>query len=175
DPELSEMKLDFDREVNSIQNAVESAGYAFDRYWFPWRLADHEPRTADEQSERVESRRRLPGLLLFRRMQDKVESSLRNRDLAVFLVGETPTSGIVPGQIKNAIRFGQFSTREGPIRIAGPGYSGSFASLSQLIDEDQRYRVRTWTSDFTSHTDFHKAWPKVDLGTTTSSSLAEIT
>jgi hypothetical protein len=176
DPELSELKLDFDREVNSIQNAVESAGYAFDRYWFPWKLADQEPRTADEQSERIESRRRLPGLLLFRRLRDKVESSATNKDLVVFLVGETPTSGIVPGQFKNAIRFGQFSTAGGPIRIAGPGYSGSFASLSQLIDDNRQYSVRTWTGDSASQRDFQRAHPhQEDLLTTNDSSLTTIT
>src|SRR4051812_38223005 len=36
DPERSNLKLDFDRELEAIQNAAESAGYQIERFWFPW-------------------------------------------------------------------------------------------------------------------------------------------
>jgi hypothetical protein len=152
DPELSGIKLNFDREISSIQNAVESAGYHFDRYFFPWRLRDPVADSQPQPAQELQSRRNLPGMLLFRASAD-IANGQKHKDLVVFLVGETPTSGVVSGQFKTALRFGEFSTVQVPIKIAGPGFSGSFASLARIIDKRQ-YQFFTWTYDWPSEYEF---------------------
>lgn len=37
DPENSNIKLDFDRQIEMILLAAQKAGYKFERYWLPWR------------------------------------------------------------------------------------------------------------------------------------------
>ncbi len=184
DPELSQMQLDFDREIESVQNAAESCGYHFDRYWFSWRpdeqhgSADQnsaEQNSKDSQTSEIEERRNLPSVLLFRNGDHP--SPGHDKPLAVFLVGETPTSGIVSAQFNSAIRFGRLSTpqvRNDVIKIAGPGFSGSFSSLLRLTDKDQRYIVRTWTADFGSQGAFHEKRPEAHLRTTNDPSVIKL-
>ena len=83
DPELSELRLDFDREVNTIQNAVEAGGYHFDRFWFPWR--DSVSNQTAGQRTAANGRRTLPGLLLFRNRYHALKGSVPcHRDVAAF-------------------------------------------------------------------------------------------
>lgn len=170
DPELCDLKLNFDREVNSLQNAAESAGYHFDRYWFPWKDADAAKSSGNEDQE-DDSRRNLPGILLFRASPENLDpQTKRAEDLVVFLVGETPTSGIAAAPFKNAVRLGEFSKREVPIKIAGPGFSGSFPSLEKVLDGEQPAEIYTWTSDSQSQTVFQTDRPKAKLKASTDSS-----
>ncbi len=204
DPEHSNLKLDFDRELESIQLAAQNSDYQFERYWLPWRFADtdgiakeppHSVRFGADssgQSEAViaaeaDSRREiLPGVLLFHRKTDVL---LSDRPLAVFLVAETPNSGILPDQFRSAISYGKALSQGEPasrrqLHILGPAYSGSFPSLSKLIapfaesHEFAQVRLRSWTSDRESQLRFEKGFAGhpgfVDFRTTRASSLSAI-
>ena len=179
DPEHSNLKLDFDRDLEAIQLAAAKGGYQFERYWLPWQseaasekekpyilrpeLINPKEMTGESKGFRVfqerESRSALPGVLLFR--------NGNAAPLAVFLVSEHPTAGIAPEEFRNAVRFGKALSRlagtadDDHLRIIGPGFSGSLATLSTLINVQSppftEIFVRTWTQDHASHEDFRKS------------------
>ncbi len=124
DPQQTRLTLFFDRAIESIQRAAESAGYIFDSYWFPWRPTDKQP--AGEAQEFSDQ----PGALLFR--------SGSGRFLMVFVVGESPVSGIRRLAFLNAIDYVTAlspSGSVGTVRISGPNFSGSLVSLQKAIDD----------------------------------------
>lgn len=176
DPEHSLLTLNFDREIEAIQLAATDAGYQFERHWFPWHTAttrqveksDKDANyavtlhpfsaTATISLPRNDEARDLPGVLLFRK-------SPPGHPLAIFLVGETPTGGISAAQFRTAVSLGRSLSREesgnDQLRLIGPGFSGSFASLQQLIGSENPsfgdLSISTWTSDHRSHKNFKPA------------------
>ncbi|MDQ2712467.1 MAG: hypothetical protein M3Y24_09615 [Acidobacteriota bacterium] len=204
DPEHSNLRLDFDRELESIQLAAQNSGYQFERYWLPWRSEDgngngkeqpHSLQFGEDSEGRFEARiategdsRReiLPGVLLFHRKDDAL---LKAPPLAIFLVGETPNSGILPDQFRSALCYGKALSPGKPasdrqLQILGPAYSGSFPSLAKLITslaeshEFTQAHLRSWTSDRDSQLRFEKAFAGnpgfIDFRTTRASSLSAI-
>ncbi|MCU1294832.1 MAG: hypothetical protein JWP08_3682, partial [Bryobacterales bacterium] len=181
DPERSNLKLDFDRQLEAIQNAAESAGYQFERFWFPWHSEQAALPALDKLSEGAQAAETsgLPGVLLFR--QPGKDSS-RVPGLAIFLVGETPTSGINPAQFRYAACLGsslhQAETEHSALHIIGPGYSASFDSLAALAKNYDQLTVRSWTSDLNSQQQFRMQMggrgSQLDLKTTRTSSVVSI-
>jgi hypothetical protein len=152
DPELTHMALSFDRYIESITWAVEDGDgdeerYTLDGFWFPWRVNDKEETDPEKRkAAQADQEKRLakPGLLLFRRRADPNQLDLSNRLLLVFLVGETPTSGINRVAFHNAWNYAtNLKTKDlnicpsGAVScmgILGPSFSGSVPSLSRLLD-----------------------------------------
>jgi len=148
DPELTHLSLFFDRNIESITWAAADGDlgderYLFNGYWFPWRppsgqdSGSAKPETNEKEREaRVSS----PGLLLFRGFRDP------HKLLLVFLVGETPTSGINRVAFRSAWTYADaLKNRDLPIcqqkenegscmGIVGPTFTGSLASLQLLLD-----------------------------------------
>jgi hypothetical protein len=146
DPIRTHMALTFDRTLEGFQLAAQDAGYVIDRYWLPWSIEGTMPAGSDsskassqqdphDQAER-ERRAGEPGLLLLRRDRGPSQSL----DLLfVFLVADTPTGGIDGNQLKNAVKYiaevcGTPCTSVDPIRVVGPSFSGSVASLRRLAE-----------------------------------------
>ena len=132
DPINSHLPLVFDRNVESIQLAAQAVGYVFDRYYFPWEQeVAREEADLDKRRKMEEERKKQvaqPGVLLFRSSGDLSE---HNNPLVVFLVLETPTSGVNQTAFANAMSF--ISRRGQKIPILGPGFSGSFPSLLEAM------------------------------------------
>jgi hypothetical protein len=140
DPAQTNLQLRFDRMIDGLQLAAESASYVIDHYWLPWEppptieYADYASRKAAEQDR--QEKQRQPGLLLFRwngpRTKDKPET------LFVFLVSDTATLGVNGRQFKNAVEYTKVicgsltSCGQNLITIIGPTFSGSLASLRHL-------------------------------------------
>lgn len=176
DPEHSNLKLDFDRHIETIQLAAAGEGYRFERFWFPWatekaasqpyypvRAPDLGADTqrmlsvlASYQRQGVEG---LPGVLLFRNPSG-------GDPLAVFLVSESPTAGISADEFRNATCLGRTLSKLGgrpqndDLRVIGPGLSGSLQSLMTLINlqlpQFRKVVIRSWTSDANSHQEFRR-------------------
>ncbi len=151
DPKDSQLDYLFDRSINSIQRAAETAGYTFDRYSFPWDRGSGSPASppAEQRSQRE------PGIILFRNFEQKSgdPTNYQAKLLLVFLVGETPTYGIHKAALINALNqissLRSLSTISEPakisacsfnqsadalsIRIMGPSFSGSAASLALTL------------------------------------------
>jgi hypothetical protein len=158
-PELTHLSLTFDRYVESITWAVSDGdlrneSYTFDSYWFPWRpdqKEETEPEKRKSAEKEREKRSNMPGLLLFRRnpaTTDKSHAHPEKELLLVFLVGETPTSGInrvafnaawnyvdkLADQELPVCRAAQSNSKK-CIGILGPSFTGSLASLRLLLDK----------------------------------------
>jgi hypothetical protein len=148
-PELTHLSLSFDRYVESITWALDDGdldkeSYSFDSYWFPWRTD-----LKEETSER-EKRSDTPGILLFRRNLQHPDANYPHPEkdlLLVFLVGETPTSGINRAAFDKAWTYATRladtelpicrkanSTSKPCVAIVGPSFTGSLPSLKRVLE-----------------------------------------
>ena len=137
----------FDSFVESLESAAEASGYTLDRFALPW-LEKGNGAADDVPSWRLTLYESVPGLILFRDPQNQ-------KLLLVFLVGETPTTGIHKRAMFSALeQMAQFypwdpkhadlpqafprTTDSGPVdtlRVMGPSFSGSAASLRFVLDK----------------------------------------
>ena len=148
DPVRTHMALTFDRTLEGFQLAAQDAGYIIDRYWLPWSVTgtttsgSESSKSSSDPSEDArdaaerERRASEPGLLLLRHSG---QSATAPPLVFAFLVSDTPTAGIQGRQFANAVRYvGDVCTvqcaGDGTIRIVGPSFSGSLASLHKLTD-----------------------------------------
>ena len=146
DPIDSRLPNFFDTFVESIASAAEASGYTLDRFAFPWTEAD-----ATGQKGQPLWRQTIhdsnPGLILFRNPRQQ-------ELLLVFVVGETPTTGIHKQALFSALdQMAQFYpwdphhaelppefptikslSASGGLRIMGPAFSGSAVSLRFVLD-----------------------------------------
>lgn len=143
DPNATQMRLDFDRDIVAIQRAAAAEHYLYTRFWFPWRGNDWTPDRNDDP-EAETRRRQEPGILCFRK-QSSDETTDR---LFVLLVGETPTSGANRIQLGHALSYDEQLTghqkedsdTSGPglsesnqIDISGPHFSASFKPIRDVL------------------------------------------
>src|SRR5262249_2029744 len=117
-----------DHYVDAIQRACEESDWEFDRFSLPWRTAKDDSSPAPKGGRAWNT----PGVLLFRH-------SASDRLLIVYLIGETPTSGVHKVALRNALdEVSELSAvnshLDQPIarnvRIMGPAFSGSAVSLA---------------------------------------------
>ena len=124
DPELSESKAPFSAVLEGVEEAVQlgraDQGFAGrlvrDREWLPWTV-EATAKCAD----------RAPGVLIFRPPQAQSRPPL-----VVLLVGETPTWGVRERQLRAALSLVP-ETNELPLKVLGPTFSGTAASLLALF------------------------------------------
>jgi len=139
DPLHTHFSLSFDRLVEALQQSSQDEGYDYDSSWLPWET--EEPSLAllkdqDDADDRKEKREDQPGILLFR---GRGKSPYQNA-LVVFIVGEESTRGIHRPQFENAvawIRALQPSNNRTSVAILGPTFSGSFPSLTALLEKTE--------------------------------------
>jgi hypothetical protein len=155
DPLHTRLALVFDRSIEAIQEAAERDHYAFDRAIFPWdRTPPAQPDDVDKRREAAEVQKdaeAYPGLLIFRGPNPDPTSSTAEypAPLFVFVVGETPTSGVRKKQFQHAIEImkqirdgnqpaavsapGARAAKPRPLLILGPSSSGSLRSLKREL------------------------------------------
>ena len=165
DPVNSRLPNFFDSFAESIESAAEAAGYTLDRFALPW-TEEGEKGQKSPPLWRHTLYDSVPGLILFRGGQ---------KLFLVFLVGETPTTGIHKQAMFSALdQMAQFYpwdphhrdlppmfpevARSGPndtFRILGPSFSGSVVSLrfaleswlaSRSNSSDLRFQIITGTA-----------------------------
>ncbi|MGA3041432.1 MAG: hypothetical protein ABSF54_11665, partial [Bryobacteraceae bacterium] len=156
DPFHTRLALFTDHTIDAIRRGAGAAKWDFATQWLPWKdtvdpnEADPDKRAQERSGIRAQEQQ--PGVLVFR------HEDWRRGALLVFVVGETPTAGVNPGQFRIARAYMQAlcdPLRDaGAVRIAGPTFSGSFYSLAELIRQDQDqnsqpgriYRVHSGTA-----------------------------
>ena len=140
DPLYTHFSLLFDRFVEAIQQSAQDEGYVYDSSWLPWET--EEPSLAllkdqDDAEDRREKREAQPGMLLFR----SADQSAYQKALIIFIVGEESTRGIHRSQFENAVAWIKAlqppSEQRPTVAILGPTFSGSFASLADLLAKAQ--------------------------------------
>jgi hypothetical protein len=140
DPIESGLSNQLDDKIDSIQRAALAAGYVLDRYKLPWptpaEREGNEEEAKVDQSEPTNgppkpAKRSEPGVILFRHFSEP-------RLLVVFLVGESPTSGIHKESLARSLQQlcelrpllpADKPDNEAPIGVLGPTFSGSQTSL----------------------------------------------
>jgi hypothetical protein len=116
DPLDSRLNYMFDRNLDAIQRAIESADFVLDRFDFPWRedksrAGDKGDPAGDQKREAEPVHRLKPGVILYRsrklgiksRCPLEIEPRYPGRLLVLFIVGETPTAGVHKEALKNAL------------------------------------------------------------------------
>ena len=140
DPVDSHLANLFDPFLEAIQGAFEDCGFVLDRFSLPWDCAREGARlNSGRFANRIFARE--PGVMLFRSTgatsppKSPPESDREKLQLwVVFLVGETPTSGIQKESLASALNFIRkyHEWRKEPWKeqkIVGPTFSGSALSL----------------------------------------------
>ncbi|HZS53538.1 MAG TPA: hypothetical protein VFA65_03985 [Bryobacteraceae bacterium] len=137
DPLHTRMAMETDRCLDVIQQAAFRSGYELATQWLPWtaKAAEEKAESADANSSGLDLEK-LPGLIVFRPHFMPYSKDV-DRLLLIFIVGETPTAGINGFQFELARQaiFGLGSERPNDLLIAGPNFSGSFLSLTRLLEE----------------------------------------
>src|ERR1700691_259968 len=156
DPVESGLPSVFDDYVDSIEQAVSAERYDLDHFYNPWpspgelarkRKSDQSDDT-DDSSDESEAEKQLvpvyetqPGLILFRAPDQR-------RLLVVFLVGETPTTGVHKAAFEDALRQASelppsiCSNGANCLRVMGPSFSGSATSMRLAIAEWSDHRPK---------------------------------
>jgi hypothetical protein len=145
DPARTPMASSFDVAVDSIIRAAGDAGFRYDRFWLPWpqptagsRSKTGEAKPATTSYAEKDTGEHEPGVLLFRG-EDPEDIDQYPPLLIVFLVGETPTSGVHKTSFWEAAMIASEEPgRE--VRVLGPGFSGSVPSLRLVVSELRRER-----------------------------------
>jgi len=171
DPLGSHLALQFDRNIDAIERSAEAHGFRFERYWFPWNgilNSEHTTRIDSASDALKQQLREQPGILVFRQFDKNLPSSSNKNEtdtstyssrLIVFLVGETPTSGINKVAFTKAATYikqlrdrfrreqcGPTTTASAhdesnlcndtlPLAVLGPNFSGSFSTLYRALHD----------------------------------------
>lgn len=152
DPIYTHLSLFFDRNIDSIIKGAQASDFFFSRATMPWDNDEH-PDSADiklrtEEQVYREHREDFPGLMIFRAAPEAEGGKTlwhveKAETLFVLVVGETPTGGIRKGQFKNALRMireirgdDEIDPNLKNLRILGTTFSGSLASLKQILEQE---------------------------------------
>jgi len=147
DPLATHLALYFDRTVEAVGAAAQTCGFYFDHYWLPWQVPGNNAAAGDtSQDLRVNEildsfRVSQPGLMIFRATAGPGEACAASDPangpdhlLYVFLVSESPTTGINKTQFANAVSYARTLKGAAPtVHVVGPFFSGSVPSL-KLVD-----------------------------------------
>jgi len=150
DPIHSNFAPQFDRIMDAIIDAADDNKYVSSYYWLPWQTESK--KSKDEKSEAKSAELKPshePGLIIFKHVSDEAKpGESASPVLYLFLVGETPTSGIDGQQMQKALSYkkeidddGMLSKRSlrgttGELAVIGPIFSGSAASLKDALSTE---------------------------------------
>jgi hypothetical protein len=136
DPIHTHLSLLFDRDLDTLGDALQESGWEYETNWMPWSLEKAAAASGDHFLDReqqrlfLEGREQFPGVLLYR-PRDRSRPKLE-----IFLVGNSPTGGINRTQFHEALH--QLLLRaphQTELKILGPTFSGSGPSLRSLLAE----------------------------------------
>ncbi len=113
----------FDASLDALQRAAGGLGYVVDRFELP----DRDTTGASATSGNRRGHEKVPAAVLFRNHDDP------RRLLMVLIPLETATAGIHPEAFLSAIALASAWRPDGDVRILGPSFSGSTASLRRFL------------------------------------------
>ena len=141
DPQDSSLGYLFDRHVSAIQLAAQAAGYVPDHFYLPWLGKKSKDRNSiDKGQEEALANQREPGIILFRKRDEKSKSLL-----LVYIIGETPITGIQKAAFASAVSEINNICKSLPkqqntdecqtVRLLGPTFSGAADSLIIVLKQ----------------------------------------
>lgn len=149
DPYMTRLRLQFDRTIEAITWAAQDADYvSFRSHWIPWQVNDPDYSSLPDQKQSEEEQAKLrkqPGVLVF---------SGTDKNLAVFLVGESPTHAFDADQFRTAVNAaGNWASKSAtPLPVIGPCFSGTLAPLAAALRKDwkdRRFAILSGTANST--------------------------
>jgi hypothetical protein len=143
DPLHTRLSLEADRYLDAVQAGAFDARWELAAQWLPWAVKATQSGHDSDTASNIDLEQ-MPGLLVFR--HQLTAPSDVDPLLFMFVVGETPTSGINGFQFEAARRFINLLPGGHEISVLGPNFSGSFSSLTKLIETDNStsaYRIRS--------------------------------
>ncbi len=141
DPVHTHGALLFDRSIDAIEDALQDSGWDYQGSWMPWTTGTDKAEgdtIEDAEEERLfkGGREQYPGIILFR----PSASHKRERPLLLLILGDSPTTGVVASQFREAIGiFLKLSSDTEPLRILGPDYTGAEPSFYALLQHARDY------------------------------------
>ncbi len=149
-PVQTHLPLMFDRQIDVIQTAAQDTGFSYDDSWFPWYHSDKSYNTLADEEEAASRESQLqaqPGIMVFRRGISASDfGDPYAHGLIIFIVAEQPTGGVNDRQFTHAIQWItalRSKTPPDPLRIIGPTFSGSLASLYRELTVQNVYQGKT--------------------------------
>jgi len=134
-PTETNLALAFDHTVDALQDGLQEAGYLFDSAWIPWTVKEQRGSFDDDEKEKIAHAQSdmSPGILTFRNSGSPTD--YYTHGMIAFLICEKPTEGIALAQVSSALDVLKDNgiALPGPIRILGPSFSGSLASLIPTV------------------------------------------
>ncbi len=168
DPKESSFDYAFDRYLEAMQRALEATEYKIDRYDLPWQNTGKEKEKESEAASASRPHARSahePGVVLFRKNKGN-QTAL----LVLFLIGETPTSGIQKAALLRALDQAKHlryisppalreQQRRREILLQGDRFGGSIAA-SELMSPESPIRLlgTTYTGSATSLAITLRSW-----------------
>ena len=151
DPRHTRLSLFFDRQIEAIERSLQPLGWEFATQWLPWNdpFNSEENDIGERRHQRWLERQQeeFPGVLVFRHAPE--HHDFPPRALFVFIVPETPISGINGPSFFAAMRLAQeLSTGKNQIGLLAPSFSGSFDSLARALDACAK---NSWTERHALH------------------------
>jgi len=128
----------FDSGLAGIQQAAGALDYTFDRFHLPGWSAHDQPGTRPSSAHDSE-----PGAVLFRRTPEHPDERFASELLLVLVVTEMPTLGVHRNALTSSIALidawhdaqgGDVTRARAELRVLGPFFSGSVASLKDVLD-----------------------------------------
>ncbi len=130
DPVSSYIGSQFDGSIAALLRGATASGWLPDRHWLPWRdSGGAESPTSERRPQGARRYWRSPGIVLFRKPDERAL-------LAVFLVGESPLTGIHKRPFVDTLEFVSaiVPANEG-IQILGPYSSGAAGSCARALED----------------------------------------
>ncbi len=128
DPDANAPRLYTDRVLDMMLLAAFGQGYFLLHHSIPWKFSlepiDEEYAKRQEELKDLAAEAQDPGMLIFEKEKDL---------LIVFLVPESPTSGIRREPFERAFRY--LAEKQAAVSIVGPTFTGSLHSLDELLTE----------------------------------------
>jgi hypothetical protein len=141
DPIHTDLGFVLDRTIDAIQAAAANASYSLHAQALPWAssqfsASQNSTKSQQPQATKETSEAAYPGVLIFKKTEGGDAAPEAAKYLVFFLIPESPTTGLDRQVFFKALEMMPASA---VLRFAGPTYSGSVASLSELMSELKKH------------------------------------
>jgi len=155
DPVHTHLGFVLDRTIDAIQAAAANASYSLHAQALPWpssqfSVAQNSTKSQQPQATKETSEAAYPGVLIFKKTEGGKAAAGAAKYLVFFLIPESPTTGLdrrvffkalelMPASVIRPQDLKTFDPQKTVLRFAGPTYSGSVASLYELMLELKKH------------------------------------
>ena len=141
DPIHTHLGFVLDRTIDAIQAGAANASYSLHAQALPWpssqfSASQNSTKSQQPPATKETSEAAYPGVLIFKKSEGGNAAPGAAKYLVVFLIPESPTTGLDRQVFFTALKMMPASA---VLRFAGPTYSGSVASLSELMLELKKH------------------------------------